>query len=69
MDELVDQVHDNTDHRWEIIAVATKVTMNLMEYHLIQSTKVHTMVQAFMTTLAKNMQTLKDNMEMHMTTI
>jgi hypothetical protein len=43
--------------------------MDLIEQHLIQPTKVHTMVQAFMTTLEKYMQTLDDNVVMHMSTI
>jgi hypothetical protein len=47
----------------------TTVTMDLIEQHLIQPTKVHTMVQAFMATLSKYMQTLDDNVAMHTTTI
>ena len=43
--------------------------MDLIEQHLIQLTKVHTMVQAFMTTLEKDMHTLNDNLEMHTSTI
>jgi hypothetical protein len=48
---------------------ATTVTTDLIEQHLIQPTKVHTMVQAFMATLSKDMQTLDDNVAMHTTTI
>jgi hypothetical protein len=69
MEELVDKVQDNTSHRRGVTEVATTVTMDLIEQHLIQPTKVHTMVQAFMTTLSKDMQTLDDNMVMHTTTI
>jgi hypothetical protein len=43
--------------------------MDLIEQHLIQPTKVHTMIQAFMAMLSKDMQTLKDNTTMHTTTL
>jgi hypothetical protein len=39
--------------------------MDLIEQHLIQPTKVHTMIQVFMATLAKDMKTLNDNTTMH----
>jgi hypothetical protein len=69
MEELVDKIQDNTSHRWEVTESTTKVTMDLIEQHLIQPTKVHTMVQAFMATLSKDMQTLDDNIAMHTTTL
>jgi hypothetical protein len=43
--------------------------MDLIEQHLIQPTKVHTMIQAFMATLSKDMQTLDDNIAMHTTSL
>jgi len=39
--------------------------MELMEHHLIQPTKVHTMIQAFMETLAKDTRTIIDNTVIH----
>jgi hypothetical protein len=59
----------NTSHRKEVIELATKVTMDLIEQHLIQPTKFHTMIQEFMATFSKDMQTLKDNMTMHTTAL
>jgi hypothetical protein len=53
----------------EITESTTKVTMDLIEKHLIQPTKVHTMIQAFMATLEKDMQTLNDNTTMHEATL
>jgi hypothetical protein len=68
MEELFDKVKDNTSHRWEVNKITTIVKTNLIEQHLIQPTKVHTMVQAFMATLSKDMQTLDGNVAMHITT-
>jgi len=69
MEEFVDKVQDNTSHTREVIESATIVTMDIIEQNLIQPTKVHTMIQSFMDTLSKDMQTLDDNVAMHMTTI
>jgi len=52
-------------HWWEIVESDTKVTMELMEQHLIQTTKVHIMIQAFMATLEKYMKTLTNNTSLH----
>jgi hypothetical protein len=69
MEELVNKVKDSTNHIRGFIEAATTVTMDLIEQHLIQPMKVHTMVHAFVTTLSKYIQTLDDNVVMHMTTI
>jgi hypothetical protein len=53
--ELVDKIHDNIRHIWEVIDSATKVTMDLIEQKFFQPTKLHTMVQEFMATLLKDM--------------
>jgi hypothetical protein len=50
MEEPVDKVQDNTSRRRGFIEVATTFTMDHIEKDLIQPTKVHTMVHAFMTT-------------------
>jgi hypothetical protein len=44
MEELVDKVQDSMSRRRGVTEAATTVTMDLIEHHLIQSTKVHTMV-------------------------
>jgi len=36
-----------------------------MEQHLFQPTKVHIMIQAFTTTLVKDIGTLNDNIALH----
>jgi hypothetical protein len=69
MEELVDKIQDNTSHRREVTESTTTVTMDLIEKHLIQPTKVHTMIQAFMAMLSKDIQTLKDNTTMHATSL
>jgi hemerythrin superfamily protein len=46
-----------------------KVTIELMEEHLIQPTKVQTMIQAFMATLTRDMKTLTDNSTSHTTSL
>jgi hypothetical protein len=69
MEELVDNIQDNKSHKWKVTKSATIVTMNLIEQHLIQPKKVHTMVHEFMATLSKDMQTLYDNVAMHIYTI
>jgi hypothetical protein len=42
-----------------------KVTIELMEKHLVHLTKVHAMIQEFMATLEKDMKTLTDNIASH----
>lgn len=69
MEELVDKVQYSTSCKLGVTEATTTITTNLIEQHLIQPTKVHTMVQAFMATLSKDMQTLDDNVAMHTTTI
>jgi hypothetical protein len=69
MEELVDKIQDNTSQDEKSPKSTTTVMMDLIEQHLIQPTKVHTMIKAFMATLSKDMQTLKDNMTMHATSL
>jgi len=65
MEELVDNIQENTSHRWEVTKLATKVTMELIEQNLIYPTKFHTMIQVFMATLSKDTLNLKENIAMH----
>jgi hypothetical protein len=69
MEELVDKVQDSTNHRRKVTESATKVTIDLIEKHIIQPTRVHTMIQAFMATLSKDMQVIEDNIAMHVATL
>jgi hypothetical protein len=64
-EELVDKVHDNTNQRKEVVEATTTISTDLIDQHLLQPVKLHTMIQAFMTTLAKDMSTLEDNMAMN----
>jgi hypothetical protein len=68
-EELVDKVHDNTNQRREMVEVATTITTDLIDQHLLQPVKLHTMIQAFMTTLKKDMSTLEDSMAMNNATL
>ena len=69
MEELVDKVHDNIICRWGVTEVATTVTTDIREHHLIQMKKFHTIVQAFMSMLSKDVQTLDNNIDMYTTAI
>jgi hypothetical protein len=40
-----------------------------MEQHLVQPAKFHTMIQAFLATLAKDMKTLTNNLASHEATL
>jgi hypothetical protein len=65
MEQLLDKIQKNTNHIHEVTKVATKETIELMGQHLIQPAKVHTMIQEFMATLAKDMRTLSHNIVVH----
>jgi hypothetical protein len=61
IEELVNAVHDSTNQRKEVVEETTFVSTYLIDQHLLQPVKLHTMVQAFMTRLEKDMGTLEDN--------
>jgi hypothetical protein len=69
MEALVARIQDNTSHRRDVTDSATKIKIYLIEKHLVQPTKVHTMVQVFMDTLSKDMQTLDDNIVTYIDTL
>jgi hypothetical protein len=58
MEHLLEKIQQNINQRWERVEATTKVTIELMEEHLIQPAKVQTMIQAFMATLTRDMKTL-----------
>jgi hypothetical protein len=64
-EQLIEKVHQSTSGKKEVTESASKVMEDLIEHHLIQPTKVHTMIHAFMATLEKYMQTLSENTTMH----
>jgi len=68
MEELVDKVQDNTNHIILVVETTTTITTDMIEQHLLQPIKLHTMIQAFMATLLKYMSNLKDNKAMHNST-
>jgi hypothetical protein len=63
-EELVDKVHDNTNQRKSVVEASTTVSTELIEQHLLQPIKLHTMIQAFMVTLLKDMGTIEDSVAM-----
>jgi hypothetical protein len=56
--EIVNVVQENTNPRKHIVEEATFVSTDLIDQHLLQLVKIHTMVQDFMTKLEKYMSTL-----------
>jgi hypothetical protein len=64
-EELVEKVHNNTNQRREVVEATTTVSTDLIDQHLLQPVKLHTMIQAFMTTLAKDMSTLEDSVALN----
>jgi hypothetical protein len=63
--ETPQKIQQRTSQRLEVTEATTKVTIKLMEQHLVQPSKVHTMIQAFMATLEKDMKTLTNNSTSH----
>ena len=64
----MDKVQDSTSHRKPIVETTTMVTTYFIE-HLLQPTKVQTMIQDFMATFSKDMSPLEDNIVMHNATL
>jgi len=64
-EELVDKVQNNTSQGRTVAEAATTVCTNLIYQHLLQLVKLHTMIQAFTTTLAKDMSTLENNVALN----
>jgi hypothetical protein len=65
MEKLVKKIQQHINQRLEKDEATMKVTIGLMEEHLIQPTKVKTMIQAFMATLVRDMKALTDNSTSH----
>jgi hypothetical protein len=63
--KLIEKVQYITSCKWEVTKLASKVTIDLIEHHLIHPTKVCTMIQALKANLEKDMYTLSDNIFMH----
>jgi hypothetical protein len=64
VEEMVNEVQDKTNQRKQIAKETTFVSTDLIDQHLLQPVKLHTMVQDFMTKLEKDMRTLNDNISM-----
>jgi hypothetical protein len=69
IEKLVDKVHDSTNLRKAVVEASTAISTDLIDQHLLQPIKIHTMIQAFMTTLVKDMSTLEDSVAMNNTTL
>jgi hypothetical protein len=67
--ELVNAVQDNTSRRRQIVEATTFVSTDLIDQHLLQSVKLHTMIQDFMTKLEKDMSALDENISMNKATL
>jgi hypothetical protein len=63
-EELVNAVQDNMSRRRQIVEATTFVSTDLIDQHLLQPVKLHTMIQAYMTRLEKDMSALDDNIAM-----
>jgi hypothetical protein len=63
-EELVNAIQDNTSRRRQIVEATTFVSTDLIDQHLLQSVKLHTMIQDYMTRLEKDMSTLDDSITM-----
>jgi hypothetical protein len=64
MEELVNAVQESTSWRRQVVETSTFISTDLIDQHLIQPTKLHTMIQAYMTKLEKEMSTLDDSVAM-----
>jgi hypothetical protein len=62
---MVNAIHDNINRRQQIAEATTFVSTELIDQHLLQPVKLHTMVQAFVAKLKKNMSTLDDNITLN----
>jgi hypothetical protein len=61
MEQLLRKNPTTHKPKMEKVEVSTKVTIGLMEEHLVQSAKVQMMIQEFMATLERDMNTLMEN--------
>jgi hypothetical protein len=55
---MVNAIQDNTNRRKKIAEETIFVSINLIDQHLLQPVKLHTMVQYFVTKIEKYMSTL-----------
>jgi hypothetical protein len=58
MEELVNMVQESTIRRRKIVEASTCVSIDLIDQHLLQPVKLHTMIDAYMKRLEKYMSTL-----------
>jgi hypothetical protein len=66
---MVNAVQDNSNRMKQIVEATTFVSIDLIDHHLLQPIKLHTMVQSFMTKLEKDMSTLNDNIYLNNETL
>ena len=63
MEELVNVVQESTSRR-QVVETSTFLSTDLIDQHLIQPIKLHTMIQVYMTKLEKEMSALDDSVAM-----
>jgi hypothetical protein len=64
MEELVNVVWEITSWRRQVVETSNFVSTDLIDQHLIQPTKLHTMIQTYMKKLEKEMRALDDSVDM-----
>jgi hypothetical protein len=60
----VNAVQESTSRRRQIVEASTFVSTDLIDQHLLQPVKLHTMIHAYMTRLEKYMSALDDSIAM-----
>jgi HD superfamily phosphohydrolase YqeK len=66
---MVNAVQDSTNRRKQIVEASNFLSIDLIDQHMLQPIKLHTMVQDFMTKLEKDMSILDDNISLNNATL
>ena len=66
---MVNAVQESTNQRKQIVESVIFVSTDLIDQHMLQPVKMHTMVHAFVTKLEKYMITLDENISLNNATI
>jgi hypothetical protein len=64
MEDLVNSVQESRSRRRQIVEASTFVSTDLIDQHLLQPVKLHTMIHDYMTRLEKDMSSLDDSIAM-----
>jgi hypothetical protein len=66
---MVNEFQDNTNRRKQIAEATTFISIDLIDQHLLQPIKFHTMVQDFVIKLEKDMRTFDENIALNNETL